>query len=149
MAVERSPIMRFSRGIEKIMTKKQSWRQRSLAVDDTPTLGIPTLRQGAATEQNRPNKEYTLDEYRHAAEQSAASEGYIVKMEEFEKKKTDLQEHYDKLKTQELSLRTKEEKRAPEVAVEPSADHSVPRRPSWMLLTEEERMDARALLCRT
>ncbi|KAF4656788.1 hypothetical protein FOZ61_006669 [Perkinsus olseni] len=149
MAVERSPIMRFSRGIEKIMTKKQSWRHRSLAVDDTPILGIPTLGQGAATEQNRPNKEYTLDEYRHAAEQSAASEGYIVKMEEFEKKKTDLQEHYDKLKTQELSLRSKEEKRAPEVAVEPSADHSAPRRPSWMLLTEEERMDARALLCRT
>ncbi|EER13127.1 sentrin/sumo-specific protease, putative, partial [Perkinsus marinus ATCC 50983] len=142
--VETRPKVAFNSGIKEIMTRRRCWRHQT--PETRPAMKYTSVKQDA--EQNKPSKEYTLDEYRQAAEQSAASEGYIVKMEEFEKKKTDLQEDYNKLKTQELSLRKDNEKKAPEVAVE-VPDHAVLRRPSWMILTDEERMDARALLCRT
>ncbi|EER18196.1 sentrin/SUMO-specific protease, putative [Perkinsus marinus ATCC 50983] len=143
VTVERRPRVRFSSGIKEIISKKDPWLPRG--PDIHPAIEYTTAPRPA--EQIKPSREYTLDEYRQAAEHSAASEGYIVKMDEFEKKKNGLQQQYDELRSRELSLRKETDKRAPEVAVE--ADRGVSRRPSWMVLTDEERMDGRALLCRT
>ncbi|KAF4661575.1 hypothetical protein FOL47_006625 [Perkinsus chesapeaki] len=68
-------------------------------------------------------------------------------MGELGKQKTDLRERLDRLKEEEKALRAK--KAAPQIPTEPESPTARVRRPSWMILTEEENMDARALLCRT
>lgn len=78
VTVERRPRVRFSSGIKEIISKKDPWLPRG--PDIHPAIEYTTAPRPA--EQIKPSREYTLDEYRQAAEHSAASEGYIVKMDE-------------------------------------------------------------------